>query len=257
MLGSWKWCKRRLRSITVVRMKDRLCKRRLLNWGVLLHVGLLGGSFKNDWQSSGNQWLNPKVFVLESSQIRAGRFVLESGHKSSGRSAFRFVLEDMWLKPTVFVLESDHICAGRFVLKSARKSSRILSNDLQCRESGAKPILSFMFRCRAACRSTWFNALNVFVQHCSFRLRIWTQTETEPRSRFNSLAALIFHSRSLYISEAALQIGGFELQKGVKELWTNCQTVLNSMKIPVLCPFAAFWSGRFSRRVQLGAGVGE
>ena len=53
--------------------------------------------------------------------------MLESGHKSSGRSAFRFVLEDMWLKPTVFVLESDHICAGRFVLKSARKSSRILS----------------------------------------------------------------------------------------------------------------------------------
>ena len=47
-----------------------------------------------------------------------------------------FVLEDMWLKTTVFVLESDHICAGRFVLKSAHKSSRILSNDLQCRESG-------------------------------------------------------------------------------------------------------------------------
>jgi hypothetical protein len=56
------------------------------------------------------------------------------------------------------------------------------------------------------------------VQHCFFRLRIWTQTETEPRSRFNSLAALIFHSRSLCISAAALQIGGFKLQKGVKEL---------------------------------------
>ena len=85
----------------------------------------LGGKFQNNWQSSGNQWLNPKVFVLESSHIRAGRFVLESGHKSSGRltiRAWRYVAETY-----IFFLESDHICAGRFVLESARKSSRIAS----------------------------------------------------------------------------------------------------------------------------------
>jgi len=45
------------------------------------------------------------------------------------------------------------------------------------------------------------------VQLCFFRLRIWTQTETEPQSKFNSLAAFIFHSRSLCISAAASQIG--------------------------------------------------
>ena len=63
----------------------------------------LGGKFQNNWQSSGNQWLNPKVFVLESSRIRAGRFVLESGHKSSGRLAIR-----AWR----FVAESEHVGGG-------------------------------------------------------------------------------------------------------------------------------------------------
>ena len=108
--------------------------------------------------------------------------MLESGHKSSGRLAFRFVLEDMWLKPTVFVLESDHICAGRFVLKSARKSSRILSirawRFVAESEHVRGGILGHSWQKRK-----WLNPIRSWIGICSSRAAQFSSWRSEIGSR--------------------------------------------------------------------------
>ena len=102
----------------------------------------------------------------------------------------------------------------------------------------AKPILSFMFRCRAACRSTWFNALNVL---CSIVFSAW---EFGRKQKQNPEAGLTPWQPSF--STVARCVSRRRPCKSVgsnfKKVWKNCEQTVkpfsiqwNTCPLPLCC----------------------